>query len=153
LGRLGASARRGATTSIGGSAVTLFPAGAGVAVDEGAGAGVGVAAGVGVCDSAVPPMQSISEAPPQLAKNGFANPDIIPILKAAVQFVVNEFDKGPAVDIRRADFNSPDESLLYEAANRHGTISQSRSGDRGSAGLKGDAGRVQVGELGVGGQV
>jgi hypothetical protein len=133
--------------------VTPFPAGAGVAVGEGAGEGAGVGAGAAVCDSAVPQTQSISETAPQPANIGFANPDIIPILKAAVQFVINEFDKGPAVDIRRADFNSPDESLLYEAANRHGTISQSRSGDRGSAGLKGDAGRVQVGELGVGGQV
>jgi hypothetical protein len=61
-------------------------------------------------------MQSISEAAPQRANNGFANPDIIPILKAAVQFVINEFDKEPAVDIRRADFDSPDGSLLCEAA-------------------------------------
>jgi len=72
--------------------------------------------GVGVCDSAVPPMQSISEAAPQLANIGFANTDIIPILKAVVQSVVNEFDYTPAVDIRRIDFDSPDGSALEREA-------------------------------------
>jgi hypothetical protein len=40
----------------------------------------------------------------------------IPILKAAVQFVIDEFANMPAVDIRRTDFDSPDESRLCEAA-------------------------------------
>lgn len=66
--------------------------------------------GAGVCDSAVPPIQSISEAAPQLANIGFANTDIIPILKATVEFGVNEFDYTPAVDVRRIDFDSPDGS-------------------------------------------
>jgi len=96
--------------------VTPFPAGAGVAVGEGAGEGAGVGAGAAVCDSVVPQTQSISEAAPQPANIGFANPDIIPILKAAIQFVINEFDKTPAVDIRRIDFDLPDGSLLCEAA-------------------------------------
>src|SRR5512141_2079975 len=99
LGRRGGCARRGATTSISGSAVTPLSAGAAATADEGAGAGVGVAAGV--CDNAGPAMQSISETAPQPAKTGFTSTDIILILKAAVQFVVDEFEEAPAVAVRR----------------------------------------------------
>ena len=92
--------------------MTPLSAGAGVAVEEGAGAGVGA----GVCDSAAPPMQSISEAAPQPASIGFANMDIIPILKAAAEFVVTNSKSAPAVDIGRIDFDSPDESALEREA-------------------------------------
>jgi hypothetical protein len=55
-------------------------------------------------------MQSISEAAPQPAKTGFmtglTNRDIVLILKAAVPFVVDEWEEAPAVAIRRIDFDS-----------------------------------------------
>jgi hypothetical protein len=60
-GRRGGCARRGATTSICGSAVTPFPE------------------GVDVCDRAAL-LQSISEAAAETANTGFASTDIVSIL-------------------------------------------------------------------------
>ena len=137
-------------------ACDVVGAAAGVCGDAGACDGAG--AGAGVCARAGPPkLPSSNEATPEAANICLLNTDITSEFRtsdeaAAGLLLVSEFDRGLAVDGRRTDFDDPAGSV--RAMRRSlGPIDRSMSGDRRSARLKRDADRVQMDELGIGGQV
>ncbi len=127
----------GASTTMSGSAVVPFPAGA------------------GVCDSAGPPkLPSRSEAAPEATKIGFEKADMVSIPMKPRPNSSLSTNFGRALPSTCDGTISIDSAGLPRVARRAlRRVNQSMSGDRGSARLETDASGIQMNEFGVGGQV